>query len=183
MNPPELAPFAFSRAAVPVFGFPQNANDREIVFVRWAAARAVPCGVALAGSRPHCARRDVSDQWRQATPFRTPAQIGCSCAGLEATFSGKQPESLIVAEQLVKLSPGASQFHYRYQTTGVAPHTGLHWTITDFASGATLAISPDLSSSEIHSELVPFTAPASPTLVRLRLEYQRAYGTPRISGP
>jgi hypothetical protein len=102
--------------------------------------------------------------------------------GLEVEFSGREPEDCEVAEQIVPLSTGDYDLQYSYRTTDIAPGTGLRWQVLEAGSHALLAASPDLSSPTLRSESTEFTVPATVPLVRLRLQYQRASGTPRISG-
>jgi tetratricopeptide (TPR) repeat protein len=103
-------------------------------------------------------------------------------AGLEAEFTGRQPESCIVAEQSVVLSPGKYSLHYSYRTSEIPPDTGLKWQIVDGESGKTLAESPDLSSDDLQNSTVTFLVPQDASLLHVRLAYGRALGTTRISG-
>ena len=103
-------------------------------------------------------------------------------SGLEVEFSGKQPESCVIAEQIMPLSRGEHEFRYRYRTSGIAPGTGLRWRVMAAESGANLATSSDLSHDAVVDASVPFRIPENTALVRLRLEYARALGTPRIAG-
>jgi tetratricopeptide (TPR) repeat protein len=103
-------------------------------------------------------------------------------SGLEVEFSGKEPESSIVAEQVIPMEPGAYQFQYEYRTTGIAPGTGLRWRVIDAKSGDPLAASADLSHETLRQEAFTFRVTSATPLIRLRLEYQRALGTARIMG-
>ena len=103
-------------------------------------------------------------------------------SGLEAEFSGRQPESCVIAEQVVTLPAGAYSFSYSYRTSGIEPDTGIAWRIMDAKSGAVLGNSPDLSSNTLGQHSLEFSVPPETSLVRLSLAYNRALGTPRISG-
>lgn len=102
--------------------------------------------------------------------------------GLEAEFTGRQPEACTIAEQSVVLSPGKYLLQYSYFTSEVPPDTGLNWQIIDAASGELLAESADLSSDSVQNSAAAFSVPRGASLLRVRLVYQRALGTTRISG-
>jgi hypothetical protein len=103
-------------------------------------------------------------------------------SGLEAEFSGTEPESCTLAEQALPLSPGNYKLAYAYHSSDIPPDTGISWEILDGKLKTTLASSADLSSdTPNHSEL-KFSVPPDISLVWLRLTYRRALGTPRISG-
>jgi tetratricopeptide (TPR) repeat protein len=103
-------------------------------------------------------------------------------SGLESEFTGRQPEECTVAEQVVALTPGNYTMAYAYRTSDIPPDTGIHWTIIDTKSNTVLADSPDLSSDTLKHSALSFSVPPGATLLRLRLAYRRALGTPRISG-
>jgi hypothetical protein len=103
-------------------------------------------------------------------------------AGLESEFTGIEPETCIVAEQSVVLAPGKYGLEYIYRTSQIPPATGLRWQIVDAASDTPLATSPDLSSAVLQSSRFEFSVPEGASLLEIRLAYQRAIGTTRISG-
>jgi hypothetical protein len=103
-------------------------------------------------------------------------------SGLETEFTGSQPEECIVAEQVVMLTPGSYTMAYAYRTSGIPSDTGIHWNIIDAKSNTVLAESPDLSSDTLRNSVFAFSIPSGASLIRLRLAYRRALGTPRISG-
>lgn len=103
-------------------------------------------------------------------------------SGLETEFTGNEPENSSIAEQTVVLASGNYRMKYSYRTTDIPPDTGIQWQIVDAKSGAVLATSPSLSNPAITSATLPFSVPPGAPLLRLRLIYQRALGTPRISG-
>jgi hypothetical protein len=103
-------------------------------------------------------------------------------SGLETEFTGSQPEECTVAEQAVTLTPGNYTMAYSYHTTGIPSATGIRWQILDAKSNTVLAESPDLSSDTLTHSALAFSVPPDASLLRLRLAYRRALGTPRISG-
>jgi hypothetical protein len=103
-------------------------------------------------------------------------------SGLEVELTGREPENCVVAEQTVPVSVGRYELKYSYRTRDIAPDTGLRWQVQDSLSGAVLAASPDLSHETLKTDSVTFVAGRNQPLVRLRLAYARALGTPRISG-
>lgn len=103
-------------------------------------------------------------------------------SGLETEFTGSQPEDCTIAEQAVALTPGNYTMAYVYRTSDIPTDTGIRWQIIDAKSNAVLADSPDLSSDELKHSVLAFSVPAGAALLRLRLAYRRALGTPRISG-
>ena len=102
--------------------------------------------------------------------------------GLETEFTGEEPESCTIAEQSLALPPGNYTLTYSYHTAGIAPDTGIQWQIVDAKSGTVLAQSPDLSSDSPRQTAVDFSVSPEAPLLRLRLLYQRALGTIRVSG-
>jgi tetratricopeptide (TPR) repeat protein len=103
-------------------------------------------------------------------------------SGLETEFSGEEPENCTIAEQAVVLAPGNYEMGYSYRTEGIPPATGLRWQIVAADSGTVLAESPDLSSEALNNAKLAFSIPSDSSLIRLRLQYGRSLGTPRISG-
>lgn len=103
-------------------------------------------------------------------------------SGLEAEFAGTEPESCTIAQQALPLTAGNYKMAYAYHTSDIPPDTGIRWEILADKSNTTLASSANLSSdTPTHSEF-KFSVPPDVSLVWLRLTYQRALGTPRISG-
>ncbi len=103
-------------------------------------------------------------------------------SGLTVEFNGNQPQDCTIAEQAVALTPGEYDAEYSYQTSGIAPGTGLKWEVLDVLSNEALAESGDLSSEALHRANFTFSVPPDTSVVRLRLHYVRAVGTTRISG-
>ncbi len=103
-------------------------------------------------------------------------------SGLETEFSGIQPESCTIAEQVVVLAPGNYELEYAFRTHEIPPETGLRWQIITPGSETPLAESADLSSDAVRHLALAFSIPPNVSLIRLRLAYRRTLGTPRISG-
>ena len=103
-------------------------------------------------------------------------------SGLETELTGEEPENCIIAEQYLTLATGKYNLSYSYHTTGIAPGTGIRWQILDAKTGNVVAESEALSSDAHTWTNWTFAIPAGVSLQRLRLAYQRALGTPRISG-
>ena len=103
-------------------------------------------------------------------------------SGLETEFTGSQPEDCTIAEQALALTPGNYTMAYAYHTSNILPATGIRWQIVDAKSNMVLADSPDLSSDTLNHSAFAFSVPQGDSILRLRLAYRRALGTPRISG-
>jgi hypothetical protein len=71
---------------------------------------------------------------------------------------------------------------YSYHTSDIPPATGIRWQILDAKSNTVIAESTDLSSDGLQNSALAFSVPEDNSLLRLRLAYRRALGTPRISG-
>lgn len=103
-------------------------------------------------------------------------------SGLETEFSGLEADQCSIAEQSVVLAPGNYEMEFAYRTRGIAPATGLEWQIAAANATKPLAQSSDLSSSVMTHAKMEFSIPRGMSLADLRLIYQRALGTPPISG-
>ncbi len=103
-------------------------------------------------------------------------------SGLAVEFTGDEPESCTIADQIVSLSPGNYRLEYAYRTSGIAPDTGIKWQILDAKTGAVLAETPSLSSDTLQHATLRFSVPQGAPLLRLHLGYQRALGTTRVTG-
>lgn len=103
-------------------------------------------------------------------------------SGLKTEFSGVEPESCTVAEQVIVVKPGNYELDYSYRTEEIAPETGLQWQIVAADSDTPLAESADLSSESLTNAEVAFIVPPEASLIHLRLLYRRTLGTTRISG-
>ena len=103
---------------------------------------------------------------------------------LKIAFSGKQPESCVILEQLLPLVPARKyRLRFGYQSSGIRPGAGLSWRVLDTVTGRELSpASVDLSQEDWTEETLPLSMPAEARLARLTLSYQRAPGTTRIEG-
>jgi tetratricopeptide (TPR) repeat protein len=103
---------------------------------------------------------------------------------LTIIFSGDQPESCEILSQLLPLAPSSRyRFGFHYETSHIAPDTGLRWSVMDADSDAELMPdSPHLSAAGGKDETVLFSASGRTELARLALRYHRAPGTMRIAG-
>jgi tetratricopeptide (TPR) repeat protein len=102
--------------------------------------------------------------------------------GLETEFTGDEPESCVVAEQIVILPPGNYRLESTYRTRSILPDTGIQWQILETGSDKILASSASLASDTPARVALPFVVSPDEQLLRLRLAYQRNLGTPRVSG-
>jgi tetratricopeptide (TPR) repeat protein len=102
-------------------------------------------------------------------------------SGLETEFTGSEPEDCVIAEQTVVLKPGNYAMTFGYRTSDIPEGTGVRWQIVDPNSQQVLAESNDLSSAENKRSEISFSL-AETSLIVLRLRYQRALGTVRVSG-
>ncbi len=103
-------------------------------------------------------------------------------SGLETEFSGGEPEECTIAEQVLALPPGNYSLGYSYRTEEIPPGTGIRWQVIHPKSNTVLAESAYLSSDALVNSSMRFSVPPDTPLLRLRLTYQRALGTPRVSG-
>jgi tetratricopeptide (TPR) repeat protein len=103
-------------------------------------------------------------------------------SGLQTEFSGEQPESCTIAEQSIVLPPGNYEMVSSYRTEAIAPQTGLRWQIVSADPERVLAESPNLSSEALSYADAAFSVSPASSPIRLRLQYERTIGTPRISG-
>ena len=149
---------------------------RTSIQQQWVAAD------LTAPNNPRFARQPipVSLDWR--IPDYAGLHSWPGSSGLETEFNGQEPEDAAIADQIVALTPGSYHVSYSYRTAGVAPDTGIRWQMLDEKSGAELAESIDLSSDASVRAGFQVSVPHDVPFVRLRLNYHRALGTPRITG-
>ncbi len=103
-------------------------------------------------------------------------------SGLETEFTGDEPESCEIAEQIISLPPGNYRLESSYRTRNILPDTGIQWEIADSNSDKILASSASLSSDTLTRVALPFTVQPGEPFLRLRLAYHRSLGTLRVSG-
>jgi hypothetical protein len=102
--------------------------------------------------------------------------------GLQAEFTGDEPEACVIAEQTVLLTPGVYSFQYTYRSSDIPIQSGVKWEILKSQSDEVLASSSDLSSEKVAKGEISFPALPDTPLLRVRLAYRRAPGTVRITG-
>ncbi len=102
--------------------------------------------------------------------------------GLEAEFTGDEPENCAIAEQTIFLPPGDYKLESSYRTRNIRPDTGIQWQIFESRSDKILASSVSLSSDTPDRVVLPFVVSPDEQLLRLRLTYNRSLGTSRVSG-
>jgi hypothetical protein len=103
-------------------------------------------------------------------------------SGLVTEFSGDEPESCTIAEEVILLPPGNYKLESSYHSRNIAANTGIRWEIADIESDTALVSSPFLSSDAPAKFTLPFSIGSDHHLLRLRLVYNRQLGTPRVSG-
>lgn len=102
------------------------------------------------------------------------AAVRTTPSGLRITLSGDQPESCELLSQSCPTIAGRRyRFRFVYETSGIAPKTGLHWMIDGSPA-------PDLSSENSQTATIDFTATSSSA--KLALMYTRVPGSTRIEG-
>jgi tetratricopeptide (TPR) repeat protein len=107
--------------------------------------------------------------------------VGPNALGFE--FSGDEPDGFLLMDQTAPVREGQKYLLVvDYSTTGIAPGSGLEWSVTDERSGAALARTASLSAERGGKAYACFAAPDGPAFVRLSLLYQRQPGTVRVEG-
>ena len=153
-----------------------NSLWRLLIDKRWVVAE------TAAPNNAEFAREPLPVSFDWSLPEYTGLHSWPGYSGLETEFTGSQPEECTIAEQIVILAPGSYEMNYVYHTTDIPAGTGIRWQVVDAKSNAVLAESSDLSSDAVQSPTMAFSVPQDAAIVRLRLGYRRALGTPRISG-
>ncbi|HEV2326482.1 MAG TPA: hypothetical protein VGS10_21265 [Terracidiphilus sp.] len=133
-------------------------------------------------NNPNFARDPLPVRFDWTLPSSPGVQSVPGPSGLETEFSGLEPDQLEIADQAVVLRPGNYEMEYSYSTQGIAPGTGLQWQIVAAESLKPVGESSDLSSEAPTRAKIEFSVPPGASLADLRLVYQRALGTPPISG-
>jgi len=153
-----------------------NALWHLLIEQRWVVADiAVP-------NNANFAREPLPVSFDWSLPENSGLHSWPGSSGLETEFTGSQPEDCVVAEQVVALMHGNYTMAYSYHTSDIPPATGIRWQILDAKSNTVIAESTDLSSDGLQNSALAFSVPEDNSLLRLRLAYRRALGTPRVSG-
>jgi hypothetical protein len=185
---PRLARFGDSETDRPLFFSVVNrlvaANDAAAASALWHSLVAQHWVVAdsTLPNNGAFAREPLPVSFDWSLPEYSGLHSWPGASGLEVEFTGSQPEDCTVAEQALTLTPGNYTMAYSYYTKDIPSGTGLRWQIVDAKASVVLAESPDLSSDAPTSSETAFSVPPSAPLLKLKLSYRRALGTPRISG-
>ena len=149
---------------------------RQLIQKQWIVAdNSVP-------NNPDFARDPLPVGFDWTLPSYTGLHSWPGPSGLAIEFTGDEPESCAIADQVVSLAPGKYTLEYAYRTRGIAPDTGIKWQILDAKTGAILAETPSLSSDSLQHAALSFSVAQGSSLLRLHLGYQRALGTTRVTG-
>jgi hypothetical protein len=130
--------------------------------------------------------RDGFD-WRYAGSGEIAASPFDTGQGLSFEVTGFQPDSVVLLEQEIPLTPGRQYaLNYEYRLIGERPDSGLQWIIrrpggTDTGGNSAIAVSSPLSGSEWHTEHLLFSS-GQLDAGRLVLMYRRSPGTLRWKG-
>jgi len=121
--------------------------------------------------------------WRLRTVEGVSSFLNASPNALGFEFSGDEPDGFLLMDQT---APVQEQKKYvlavNYGTNGIAPGSGLEWSVADDRSGAVLARTGSLSADQGGEAYACFAAPAGAAFVHLSLVYQRQPGTVRVEG-
>ena len=160
------------------------ANDAKEAQVLWQRLNAKQWVVSDAGepNNGEFAREPLPVRFDWSLPEYTGLHSWPGASGLESEFTGSEPEECTIAEQTLMLSPGKYILSYWYQTAEIATATGIRWQVVDGTQENVLSESTDLSSNTITQGRLEFVVTEGDPLLRIRLLYKRALGTPRIAG-
>jgi tetratricopeptide (TPR) repeat protein len=121
--------------------------------------------------------------WRLYTIEGVSSFLNVSPNALGFEFSGDEPDSFLLMDQS---APVQEQKNYlltvNYSTNGIAPGSGLEWSVADGRSGTVLARTGSLSAEQGGEAYACFAGPDDDAFVRLSLLYQRQPGTVRVEG-
>jgi tetratricopeptide (TPR) repeat protein len=121
--------------------------------------------------------------WHIKTVEGVSSYLNVSPNALGFEFSGNEPDGFLLMDQTAPVEAGKKYaLAVHYQTTGIAPGSGVEWSLTDDRSGALLARTGSLSAEQGGAAYACFAAPDGPAFVRLSLLYQRQPGTVRVEG-
>ena len=98
-------------------------------------------------------------------------------------FSGEEPDSFTLMNQAVPVQAGKElRLAVDYETSGIAPGSGIEWLMTDARSARCWARRQSLSAEQGGEAYACFAAPDGAAFVNLSLDYQRQAGTVRVEG-
>jgi hypothetical protein len=121
--------------------------------------------------------------WRLMTIEGVSSYLDVHPNALGFEFSGEEPDSFLLLKQTVPIkAQGDYALTADYQTSGIAPGSGLEWQVIDPRTSAVLARTPSLSAEQGGSASARFAAPEGADFVSLALFYHRQPGTVRVEG-
>jgi hypothetical protein len=121
--------------------------------------------------------------WHLKTVEGVSSFLNVSPNALGFEFSGEEPDSFLLLDQIVPVQQGKNYaLAVQYSTTSIAAASGLAWSVADDRSGAELARTGSLSAEQGGEAYACFAAPDGVPFVRLSLLYQRQPGTVRVEG-
>ena len=98
-------------------------------------------------------------------------------------FTGEEPDSFTLMNQAVPVQAGKDySLAIDYQTSGIAPGSGIEWLVTDEQTGAVLGRTGSLSAEQGGEAYACFAPPDGAAFVNLSLDYRRQPGTVRVEG-
>jgi tetratricopeptide (TPR) repeat protein len=121
--------------------------------------------------------------WHLKTVEGVSSFLNVSPNALGFEFSGDEPDGFLLMDQTAPIREGKNYaLAVHYSTTGIAPGSGLAWSVTDDRSGAVLARTGSLSADQGGEAYACFAAPGGGAFVHVSLLYQRQPGTVRVEG-
>jgi hypothetical protein len=121
--------------------------------------------------------------WHLKTVEGVSSFLNVSPNALGFEFSGDEPDGFQLMDQTAPVLAGKDYaLVIHYGTTGIAPGSGLAWSVTDDRSGAVLARTGSLSAEQGGEAYACFAAPDGGAFVHVSLLYQRQPGTVRVEG-
>jgi tetratricopeptide (TPR) repeat protein len=121
--------------------------------------------------------------WRMKTVEGVSSFLNANPNALGFEFSGEEPDSFTLMEQVVPVQGGKNYaLAIAYETSGIAPGSGIEWSMTDAQSGALLAKTASLSAEHGGEAYACTTVPDGVAFIDLSLFYQRQAGTVRPEG-
>jgi hypothetical protein len=129
--------------------------------------------------------------WHVKTVDGVSSYLNADPNALGFEFSGEEPDAFTLMTQTVPVQAGKGYtLAVDYRSDGIAPGSGISWTVDDERTGAALARTASLSSEQNGQQggehgstaYACFTAPDGAGFVRLSFDYQRQPGTVRVEG-
>ncbi len=138
---------------------------------------------AITNSRFGKSPLSLGFDWHLKTVEGVSSFLNVSPNALGFEFSGGEPDSFVLLDQIVPVDQGKNYaLAVQYSTTSIAAGSGLAWSVTDDRSGTELARTGSLSAEQGGEAYACFTAPDGVPFVHLSLLYQRQPGTVRVEG-